>query len=63
MGRMVRTWNSSIAAEMCPVCTSVDVRAREPDWFAIELDRGPELRGQDAFEVEFACRECGSVWR
>lgn len=49
-------------AEVCPVCGSFDVRAVEPGWFTLELDRSAELREAPVF-VEFTCRECGSLWR
>ncbi|WP_243073561.1 hypothetical protein [Microbacterium sp. SS28] len=60
---MVRTWESGIVAvETCPVCASLQVRTVEPDWFVLELERADELRRAEEFAVEFACRECGSVW-
>ncbi|MEU1970062.1 hypothetical protein ABZ477_00215 [Microbacterium sp. NPDC019599] len=62
---MVRTWeDGAVAVETCPVCASLEVRTIEPDWFAVELERSAEVRAQDVgFEIEFACRECGAVWR
>lgn len=50
------------AAEVCPVCASLDVRATEPGWFVLELDRGDELR-RDEVAVEFVCRDCRATWR
>ena len=53
----------AVAVETCPVCASLRVHAVEPDWFAIELARASDLRSESAgFEVEFACRDCGSRW-
>lgn len=51
----------AVAVESCPVCASLQVRVREPDWFAVKLERRDELRRHE-FEVEFACRECSAVW-
>jgi len=59
---MVRTWeDGTVAVEVCPVCSSLQVRVVEPEWFVVELERA-ELRASTAFEVEFACRDCGSHW-
>ncbi|MFH8249688.1 hypothetical protein ACH3VR_04885 [Microbacterium sp. B2969] len=60
---MVRTWDDgpAVAVEVCPVCASLRVQTVEPDWFTVELERGDELRRQ-VFEIEFSCRDCGSVW-
>ncbi|MFT4220889.1 MAG: hypothetical protein QM611_10265 [Microbacterium sp.] len=55
---MTRT--SEMIVEVCPVCASLDVRALEPGWFALDLARETELR--DVASVEFACRDCGSTW-
>ena len=66
VGAMVRTWDDgAVAVEVCPVCSSLQVRVVEPEWFLVELERGRELelRGRDdRFHVEFACRDCGSHW-
>ncbi|NII68221.1 hypothetical protein [Microbacterium ulmi] len=62
---MTRTWDDvapHAAAEVCPVCASLDVRATEPGWFVLELDRGDELR-RDEVAVEFVCRDCRATWR
>lgn len=60
---MVRTWDEGVVAvEVCPVCSSLQVRVVEPDWFVIELERAGELRAEPVFEVEFRCRDCGSHW-
>ena len=61
MSRLQHDAKATTSVETCPVCGSVDVRAVEPGWFLLELDRGAELR--DAVVVEFTCRECGSLWR
>lgn len=45
--------------DTCPVCASAHVRASEPLWFAIELDRADDLREP---AVEFRCNDCGSDW-
>ncbi|TDN92385.1 hypothetical protein [Microbacterium sp. BK668] len=61
---MVRTWDDGVVAvEVCPVCSSLQVRVVEPEWFALELERAAELRsGESVFVVEFSCRDCGSRW-
>jgi hypothetical protein len=51
-----------IVAEVCPQCGSLDVRATEPPWFAIELDRRAELDDGWIDRIEFACRVCEHVW-
>ncbi|WP_442576262.1 hypothetical protein ACSBPH_03720 [Microbacterium sp. F51-2R] len=59
---MVRTWeDGTVAVEVCPICSSLQVRVVEPEWFVVELERA-ELRAPAVFEVEFACRDCGSHW-
>jgi hypothetical protein len=60
---MTRTKDAAAARpsiEVCPVCASVDVRVREPEWFVLELDRAAELRGD--VRVEFSCHDCGETW-
>jgi len=61
---MTRTKDVSApsSVEACPVCASLDVRALEPGWFAVELDRRAALQ-DDEVAVEFSCRECGASWR
>jgi hypothetical protein len=49
-----------VTAESCPQCGSLDVRAVESAWFAVELAREDELRDLDRFE--FVCRECATTW-
>ncbi len=46
------------------MCTSDDVRAIEPDWFAVEFDRRGELAaaGEAEVIVLFGCRDCGWQW-
>jgi hypothetical protein len=52
-----------IVAEVCPQCGSLDVKAVEPRWFAVELDRRAELeQGGWVDHLEFGCRDCGLVW-
>ncbi|QIG40206.1 hypothetical protein G5T42_12530 [Microbacterium sp. 4R-513] len=62
---MVRTWDGgTVAVEVCPICSSLQVRVVEPEWFLVELERSDELRPREPlFVVEFACRDCGSRWR
>jgi hypothetical protein len=56
----------AVTAETCPECGSLDVRAFEPRWFAVDVERRRELRGSwdsDWVErIEFGCRECGAGW-
>jgi len=63
---MGRTWNDAagvLAIDVCPECTSPDVRIAEA-WFTLELDRRDELRGDEAeLDPHFACRECCATWR
>jgi hypothetical protein len=64
MGRTGNDATAVLAIDVCPVCTSSDLRVAEPEWFAVELDRGDELRRLDADAApEFACRDCGEIWR
>ena len=56
-----------IAADVCPGCGSPDVRASEPRWFAMDLDRRAELDSAESDggwvdRVEFACHGCGLHW-
>ena len=66
-----------IVAEACPACGSLEIRAVEPRWFAVDLDRRAELdRAElDSAELdsaasdggwverlEFACRDYGLHW-
>ena len=55
---------SAVTAEMCPQCGSLDVKAVEPRWFAVDVERRSELhRDADGVEcIEFGCRECGAAW-
>ncbi|GAA1958190.1 hypothetical protein GCM10009776_20630 [Microbacterium deminutum] len=56
---------SAVTAETCPECGSLDVRASEPRWFAVDVDRRSDLRSWDSDwveRIEFGCRECGVVW-
>lgn len=56
---------SAVTAEMCPQCGSFDVRAAEPRWFAVDIDRRGELGSWDSDwveRIEFECRECGTAW-
>jgi predicted RNA-binding Zn-ribbon protein involved in translation (DUF1610 family) len=46
--------------EVCPQCGSLDIRAVEPMWFVLELDRELELR--EIGRVDFVCRDCGTTW-
>jgi hypothetical protein len=61
---MSTTAASPLLRELCPVCTSDDVRAIEPDWFAVEFDRRGELAaaGEAEVIVLFGCRDCGWQW-
>ena len=36
---------SAVTAELCPECGSLDVKAIEPRWFAVDVERREELRG------------------
>lgn len=49
--------------EVCPGCGSLDVRAAEPRWFAVEVERRAEI-GADRWveRLELSCRECGLRW-
>ena len=56
-----------IVAEACPGCGSLDVRAVEPRWFAVDLDRRAELDSAESDGgwvelLEFACHDCGLHW-
>lgn len=51
-----------IVAEICPSCGSLDVRAAEPRWFRIELDRRGEIDDGWVERIEFTCRDCDLVW-
>lgn len=62
---MSATTVTTLLIELCPACTSEDVRAVEQDWFRLELDRRAELVGtedDDEIVVTFACRDCGWQW-
>jgi acetone carboxylase gamma subunit len=55
----------AVRPESCPECGSLDVRAAEPRWFAVEVDRRSELRSWDSDwveRIEFGCRDCGAAW-
>ena len=52
----------AVAAEMCPECGSLDVRAAEPRWFAVEVERRSSWDSDWAERIEFGCRECGAAW-
>ncbi len=57
--------SSVVTAEMCPECGSLDVKAVEPRWFAVEVARRGELRSWDSDwveRIEFGCLECGAAW-
>jgi hypothetical protein len=47
---------------MCPECGSLDVRAAEPRWFAVEVERRSSWDSDWAERIEFGCRECGAAW-
>lgn len=54
-----------VVAEVCPQCGSFDVRATEPRWFRVDLDRRVQLDGSDegwVDRLEFGCRDCGVAW-
>ena len=51
-----------VTAEMCPECGSLDVRAAEPRWFAVEIERRSSWDSDWADRVEFGCRDCGAAW-
>jgi hypothetical protein len=53
---------SAVSAEVCPACGSLDVRAAEPRWFQVDLDRRDQLDDGWAEWIEFGCHECGIVW-
>lgn len=46
--------------ETCPLCSGTEVQVEDLAWFAIELDRRPELDVDDV--VVFSCRQCGVHW-
>jgi hypothetical protein len=49
--------------EVCPGCGSLDVRAAEPRWFAVDVQRRAEFAAPEAVErLELSCRECGLHW-
>ena len=52
----------TIVAEICPHCGSLDVRATEPRWFQVALDRRGELDEGWVERLEFGCRDCGLLW-
>lgn len=61
MERVIDSETSLI--ETCPGCGSVDLRAIEPRWFAIELERRSEVQDDGrVVRVEFGCRDCGLHW-
>lgn len=51
-----------IVAEVCPECRSLDVRATEPRWFQVALERRGELDEGWVDRLVFECRDCGGVW-
>jgi hypothetical protein len=51
-----------VTAESCPECGSFDVRAVEPRWFAVDVERRSSWDSDWADRIEFGCRECGWVW-
>ncbi|WP_163618651.1 MULTISPECIES: hypothetical protein [unclassified Microbacterium] len=51
-----------VAAEVCPQCGSLDVRANEPRWFRIEWDRRDALDDGRVDRLEFGCLDCGLLW-
>lgn len=55
-----------VVAEVCPQCGSLDVRATEPRWFRLDLDRRADLDrpADDGWvdRLEFGCRDCGVAW-
>lgn len=51
-----------VVAEVCPQCRSLDVRATEPRWFAVEFARRGELDDGWVDRLEFECRDCGIRW-
>lgn len=53
---------TAVSAEICPSCGSLDVRAVEPHWFAIDINRRGELDPVWVDSIEFGCRDCGSTW-
>lgn len=55
------TLHDTATVDVCPICASARVLARETRWFALDLDRGDELRAGE-HDVEFRCRDCGSDW-
>ncbi|SBS70104.1 hypothetical protein [uncultured Microbacterium sp.] len=53
---------TAVSAEVCPSCGSFDVRAIEPRWFQVDVDRRSELDRGWAEHIDFACRDCGLSW-
>jgi hypothetical protein len=51
-----------IVAEACPDCGSLDVRAIEPRWFRVALDRRGEIDDGWVERLEFCCRDCARHW-
>jgi hypothetical protein len=51
-----------VVAEICPGCSSLDVRATEPRWFRVEFDRRGDLDDGWVERLEFECRDCRLVW-
>ncbi|MGA7147025.1 MAG: hypothetical protein WBX17_00855 [Microbacterium sp.] len=51
-----------VVAEVCPACGSLAVRATEPRWFRVELDRRDDLDDGWVERLEFECRDCLLVW-
>jgi hypothetical protein len=51
-----------IVAEACRHCGSLDVRAVEPPWFEVELERRDMLDEGWIELLEFECRDCRSSW-
>jgi DNA-directed RNA polymerase subunit RPC12/RpoP len=51
-----------IAAEVCPDCGSRQVRAVDPGWFRVDLDRRAELDDGFLDRLDLECRDCGLVF-
>ena len=53
---------TAVTAEMCPDCGSLDVRAAEPHWFAVDVERRSSWDSDWTDRIEFGCRDCGAAW-